>query len=141
MKSLLILLTIGLAGCTANSEMKGIQYDYLLNDGNSKVWMIEKMIVDKSNITSQFDEEKELIIFYQTGRFQYIPLKKLGHSRGKIGNYFLSSDEKELKMYFKKDYWQFKLEEISEDSIYLVPMKESRAKFSMQLVPLKEISI
>lgn len=139
MKNLLFLLAIGLSACTSNAEMKGVHYDYLLNDGNSKVWMIEQMIVDKSNISSRLDHEKELLIFYQSGSFQYIPVKQLGHKTGKTGDYFLSSDDKELKMYFKEGFWEFNLTEISEDSIYLVPTSESDVDFSIQLVPLKEI--
>ena len=120
--------------------MKGVQYDYLLNDGNSKVWMIEQMVVDKSNITSRLDHEKELLIFYQSASFQYIPVKQLGHKIGKTGDYFLSSDEKELVLYFDDETtWQFNLTEISEDSIYLVPTGESDVDFSLQLVPLKEL--
>lgn len=139
MKKLLFLFIVGLTACSTDSELKPVPYDYLINDGNSKVWMIEQMIVNKSNISSQRDDEKELIIFYQSGKFQYIPLKQLGHKNGRTGEYFLSSQDNELKMYFNENIWEFKLEEVSEDSIYLVPTKESDVDFSLQLVPLKEI--
>lgn len=140
MKKLLFLLSIGLSACASNAEMKGVHYDYLLNDGNSKVWMIEQMIVDKSNISPRMDHEKELLIFYQSGSFQYIPVKQLGHKTGKTGDYFLSSEDKLLKLYFKEEsIWEFSLTEISEDSIYMVPTKQSDVDFSIQLVPLKEI--
>ncbi len=139
MKKLLFLLILGLTACTTNVEMKAVDYDYLLNDGNSKVWMIEQMIVDKTNVTAQQDDQKELLIFYGNGHFQYIPIKQLGYKKGKVGSYYLVSSEKELKLYFKEAIWQFKLTEISEDSIYLEPIKGSDANFSILLVPLKEI--
>lgn len=139
MKKLLFLLAIGLSGCASNAEMKGVHYDYLLNDGNSKVWMIEQMIVDKSNISSQMNRDKELLIFFQSGSFQYIPVKQLGHKAGRTGDYFLDSEDKELKLYFKEAVWEFNLTEISEDSIYLVPTSKSDVGFSLQLVPLKEL--
>lgn len=135
----MFFLILGLGACAASSEMKDVPYDYLLNDGNSKVWMIDQMIVGKTDISSQQNEEKELLIFYNTGRFQYIPIKQLGHSKGKTGSYVLSSIDHELKMYFQEKIWHFKFDEISEDSIYLTPTKESNADFSIQLVPLKEI--
>lgn len=134
-------MTLGLTACTSNVEMKAVHYDYLINDGNSKVWMIQQMIVNKSNITAQRDAQKELLIFYGTGRFQYIPIKQLGHKSGKVGSYFVFSSEKVLKMYFRESIWKFKMKEISEDSIYLEPVKGSDAQFSMLLVPLKEIQI
>lgn len=139
MNKILFFLLLGLGACTANTEMKEVPFDYLLNDGNSKVWMIDQMIVGKSDISAQQDKDKELIIFYHNGRFQYIPIKQLGHNMGKTGTYFLSTSDKELKMYFREKIWHFKFEEISEDSIYLTPIKESNADFSIQLVPLKEI--
>ena len=139
MKKLLFLVVIGLSACSSDSDLKPVPHDYLVNDGNSKVWMIEQMIVDKSNIASRQLAEQELLIFYQTGRFQYIPLKQLGHKNGRSGSYFLSTTENDLKMYFKEEIWEFKLKEVSEDSIYLVPTKDSDVDFSLHLVPLKEI--
>lgn len=133
------ILLFGLIGCTSSNDMISVRYDYLLNDGNSKVWMIDQMIIDKTNISSQYDHQKELLIFYQSGNFQYIPLQELGHRKGRIGSYFLDSEERKLKLHFKNEIWHFKLDELSEDSIYLTPLKDSKVDFSMQLVPLREI--
>lgn len=138
MKKLVFLLLI-LTSCTAGVELKEVEYDYLLNDGNSKVWMIDKMIVKNSNIASQFDTEKELLIFYQSGKCQYIPVKQLGHQNGKVGNYVLFSKEKELKLYFKKKVWHFEMKEITEDAISLVPTEDSEEQFTLKLVPLKQL--
>ena len=138
MKKLFFLLLV-LSSCTSNLEMKNVHYDYLINDGNSKVWMIDQMVVNKTDISAQRDEEKELLIFYKSNRVQYIPLKELGHKAGKVGDYILSSQEKELTLFFKESKWKFKLAEIAEDSIYLTPMKGSGVNFSLQLVPLKEL--
>ncbi|NVK63759.1 MAG: hypothetical protein HWE22_04195 [Flavobacteriales bacterium] len=138
MKRFAFLLLV-LTSCTAGVELKEVEYDYLMNDGNSKVWMIDQMIVKNSNIASPFDSEKELLIFYQSGRFQYIPVKQLGHQNGKVGNYVLFSKEKELKLYFKKKLWHFAMTEISEDAITLVPVENSDEQFTLKLIPLKEL--
>jgi len=138
-KKLFFLLALGLSACAHDGDMKTVQYDYLINDGNSKVWMIEKMIIDKSNIAPRKDENKELLIFFERGKFQYVPLKQLGDKTGKSGDYFLDSDEKKLKLYFKKSIWEFRLTEISENSIHLVPTENSDAEFTIRLVPLKYI--
>lgn len=137
MKKVFVLFLLGLSACTPNAEMKSVQYDYLLNDGNSKVWMIEQMIVNKSNIAPQKNEDKELIIFYENGRFNYVPMKQLGDHTGKMGDYSLDSDKKNLKLYFLKNTWDFDMTEIDEDSIYLVPTPKSDVKFSIQLVPIR----
>ncbi len=139
MRKLVFLLFFGLIACTSGVDLSKVHYDYLLNDGNSKVWMIDQMIIDRMDISAGFDHQKELLIFYQNGNFQYIPMQELGHKKGRTGNYSLDSEGRELKMYFKKDVWHFKLDEITEDSIYLTPLSDSKVEFSMQLVPLKEI--
>jgi len=136
-KKVVALLILGLSACSPNVEMKSVQYDYLLNDGNSKVWMIEQMIVNKSNIAPTRNVDKELIIFYENGRFNYVPMKQLGDRTGKTGDYFLDSDDRLLKLYFPKSTWEFSLKEIEEDSIYLVPTAVSDVDFSIQLVPIR----
>lgn len=135
----LFLSTVLLFGCTNSTQMKPISYDYLLNDGNSKVWMINEMSIEKTNIAPQKDTQKELLIFFSDGRFQYIPVQELGHKIGRIGSYFLDSEDKTLKLYFKEDTWHFKLKQITEETLYMTPMDDSKMEFSMEIVPLKQL--
>ncbi len=139
MRGNVFLLLLLLASCTSSARMRPISYDYLLNDGNSKVWMINEMSIDKTNIAPRIDTQKELLIFYSDGHFQYIPVQELGHKKGSVGSYFLDSEEKTLKLYFKEDIWHFKLNQITEEVIYMSPMPDSKVEFSMEIVPLKQL--
>ena len=133
------LLSLLVAACTSSARMRPISYDYLLNDGNSKVWMINEMSIDKTNIAPRRDSQKELLIFFSDGQFQYIPVQELGHKKGRIGSYYLDSEEKTLKLNFKEDTWHFKLNQITEEVIYMSPMPDSKVEFSMEIVPLKQL--
>ena len=138
MRVLLFIAVVTFAGCTSSARLKPISYDYLLNDGNSKVWMINQMVIEKTDIAPRKDTQKELMIFYNDGKFQYIPVQELGHKKGRIGSYFLDSEEKTLKLYFKEDTWHFKLKQITEDAIYMTPMQDSKVEFSLGIVPIKQ---
>ena len=119
--------------------MKPVKYYNLFHDDNSKVWMINKMIVNKKNLTSPDDVNKEVLIFYVDGTVQYVPLKDLGTDQGNVGNYILQSDDKSLAIYFKESVWDFKLKKITEDTIYMASSKESDRNLSLEIVPLPKI--
>lgn len=137
-KAVLFFLLI-LGACSSGIEMRSVKFDNLLNDGNSKVWMINKMIVNKSNVTSSFDSKKELLIFYVNGSVQYLPMQDLGSQHGQVGSYVLHSEEKTVTIYFEEAIWAFDLNEVEEDSIYMTPNSNSEVQFSIQLVPLPPI--
>ncbi len=139
MKILSALLFIGLFSCTAGIELKSVTYDHLFNDGNSKVWMINKMVVNRKNLTTPSNSNKEVLIFYVDGSIQYIPLKNLGSHQGNIGDYILHSDEKSLAIYFKESTWDFSLIKITEDTIYMTSTKDSDRNIALELVPLPKI--
>tara|TARA_Y100000385_G_C13107660_1_gene649369 strand:+ start:2342 stop:2767 length:426 start_codon:yes stop_codon:yes gene_type:complete len=139
MKIFYLFFLILLASCTAGIDMKPVKYDNLFHDDNSKVWMINKMIVNKKNLTSPDDVNKEVLIFYVDGTVQYVPLKDLGTDQGNVGNYILQSDDKSLAIYFKESVWDFKLKKITEDTIYMTSSKESDRNLSLEIVPLPKI--
>ena len=47
MRIRIICIIALITSCTNGIEFKSIKYDDLLCDGNSKIWLIDKMIVDK----------------------------------------------------------------------------------------------
>jgi len=139
MRGAALLFLISLGSCTSSVEMRPVMFDNLLHDGNSKVWMINKMIVNKSNVTATHDSQKELLIFYVNGSVQYLPMQDLGRQHGQVGSYILHSEEKTLTLYFEEAIWDFNLKEIEEDSIYMTPNKKSEVQFSIQIIPLPPI--
>ncbi|MCH2226079.1 MAG: hypothetical protein MK066_15025, partial [Crocinitomicaceae bacterium] len=115
--------------CTPEINTSKVSYDMLLNDGNSKVWVIETEIVNDINIAPYLIEEKHLLIFYSDGTFSYGPMKSLGRMAYSSGDYWLDSDKNKLSFEFSQMNmefaWDFTISEIYEDSIFLTPEKNA----------------
>jgi hypothetical protein len=128
-----------LSGCTSGIPLKSVDYSHVLSDENSKVWVIEKEIVNGVNISSGLTSQKDLIIFHNSGRVQIIAMKALGHTRPKSGYYHLNSQEMNLGISFKHEEWNMELVYVTEDSVYFKPKSNSDYKHELQIKPLPEL--
>lgn len=142
-KQLLFAILI-LSGCTANIPMKKVSYNTLLNDDNSKVWLINKQIVNNINITNGHNWNKELMIFHANGVVEIISMQSLGKKHPKKGDYYLDSDNKRLEISFngengKTEEWIMELAYITVDSIFMSPTKASDTEMHLQIIPLPEL--
>jgi len=135
----LLFLSLILSSCSSQVSLKDVDYNNLLNDHNSKVWLIDKQVVNNIDIANGHDWNKELMIFHETGKVEIIPMKALGKANPKVGNYILISDEKRLEISFPDEEWVMSLTNITEDSIYMKSAKGSDAKFDIQLIPFPEL--
>jgi hypothetical protein len=142
MRNLLVFLGLSslLFACSTGVELKGVNYGYLFHDGNSKVWMIDKVLIGKTDFSPPDKRNKDIIIFYENGKCTFQPVHTLGNITGRKGEYSVFSDEKSLTMYFDKaEMWEFKISSIKEDQIVLSPTKKSDLKYKMVLIPLPEL--
>lgn len=139
MKCYLFCVLIILSSCTSGIKMKAVNLGPLFHDSNSKVWMVDKVIADSKNYAPRINMEKDVIIFYETGKCLYQPMRTLGDFVGKKGEYSLFSEDKTLSLYYPNERWDFMINAISEDTIVLKPTKFSDLKYTMVLVPFPEL--
>lgn len=137
--TLTLTLLLVQVGCTSNYPLKSVNYDDLFCDGNSKVWVINKTIVDGINVSQSGLHKKEVFVFHESGVLDYIPFKGMGSSEPKKGRYYLDSDKRTLSIVFKEKEWFFKLSVLEDDRIVIRPYKKGRAPFTLELVPLPEL--
>lgn len=133
------ILSLIFAGCTNGIPLNGVNYNTLLTDDNSKVWIINKQIVNNVNIANGHNWNKDLMIFYDSGKVEIIPMKALGKAHPKLGHYFLDSDNKRLEITFPDEEWEMDLSYITEDSIFMVSSRNSDTKFNIQIIPFQEL--
>ena len=133
---LLFLIPIILVGCTSGYGLKPVKFDSLLHDSNSKVWMIEKHIVEGVNIAPLEMKDRKLIIFYADGEFSMTHMKSIGKTSSINGLYYMDSAEKELQMFVGKKSWILKMDMITEDTIKMHSTKLSEIKQDIHIVPL-----
>lgn len=133
----LSLLLLG--GCTSGYPLKSVDYNDLFTDGNAKVWVIDRMIVNKINIAGHDVWSKEALIFHDNGHVDYIPLKGIGHKTPKKAKYYLDSESREMTIDFKDEIWFFDITKMEEREIIMKSVKGSDRKFTLVLIPLPEL--
>lgn len=133
-----ILLSL-LQACSRGVELLPVNKGALLHDLNSKVWMMDKVLTTDSNLAPPINFDKDILVFYRSGKCLLQPMRTLGDIEGKRGNFSLYSDEKALTFYFGVEKWDFSFNIISEDTLFLIPRKKSDFKYSIVLVPFPEI--
>lgn len=136
---LFILVLVASVSCTSNYPLKSVDYNELFTSGNSKVWVIDKMLVNDINVAQKPLQNKEVLIFHESGVVDYIALKALGEKSPEKGRYYLDSDKRTLSVSFEEKKWFFKLPVLEEDKIILEPQKKGSAPFKAVLVPLPEL--
>lgn len=126
-------------GCSSGVELLPVSKEPLLNDLNSKVWLVDQLIKTDTNYAPPITIDKDILVFYHTGKCLYQPMKSLGDMAGKKGEYALHSDDMNLSMYFGEEKWSFTLNVISEDTLVLVPKEPTEMGFTMVLTPFPEL--
>lgn len=140
--SLLGLIVI-LSSCTGGYPLKSVDYNDLFTDGNSKVWVINKMVVKGVDVAPHGPWNKEALVFHQNGTVQYIPLKGIGHVLPIRGTFYLDSQNKHLEIEFgsgkKRQSWYFDLSRLERDKIRMKASKDSDVQFLLELTPFPEL--
>ncbi len=140
MKATFILFLLLIVGCTDAIPLQGINYNTLLTDDNSKVWLINKQTVNQINIANGHNWNKDLMIFYDSGKVEIIPMKALGKASPKSGHFLLDSDRKRLEISFPDEEWIMDLSYITEDSVFMSSAANSDSDFSIQIIPFQELN-
>jgi hypothetical protein len=119
--------------------MREVNYEHLFHDSNSKVWMVNKVMVGNAVVSPELMFDKHLLIFHRNGHINYLPMRDLTRSVGERGFFILKSSERQLILELDRGgRWMFDLKYLTEDSILMVPMAKSDTNISMQLVPFPE---
>jgi len=137
--SLLAITIIVLVSCTSGIPLKSVDYETLFTDGNSKVWLINKVVFNGAIISPINNADKDVLIFYANGHANQIATKEIGRIVPLKAHFHLNSRGRLLQLEFKDFYSEYKLPYITEDSILLQPTSDSETKFSMQLIPFAEL--
>lgn len=139
MRKLLLISPLLLFGCTNGIDLNEIFYDSLLHDDNSKVWVVNQLVVDGVNMANPNDNYKDVIVFHSNKNVNMIPMKGLGDSVPKRGRYLLDSKNREMIIEFDDAEWALDIDYIYEDSIYFTPKKGKNPYFELQLIPFPEL--
>ena len=140
MRRMLVYIGLVVSSCTAGITMDSVDYDHLFNDSNSKVWIVNKVLVDNAVVSPKDAYNKDVMIFYDSWNLDYLALKDITRKPPRKGEYFLDSDARTMRIEFSDEQvWDLDLVYLTEDSILLEPRKGSDIKMAIQLKPLPEL--
>lgn len=128
-----LLLSIG---CASKSSMKKIDPYIFLHDNSSKVWLVNKMLINKHDYTPVRMPFKEVIIFHSTRNCYFNKLKDMEFP-GKKATYWLDISKREFGFEGGKEAWTFDIQFLSRDRLVLRPKMRSYP-FTLELIPFPE---
>lgn len=140
MKKVVVYLGLLISSCTAGVNLESVDYDHLFNDSNSKVWLVNKVMVENAVISPSNDQDKDVMIFYNSWNLDYLAMKDITRKAPRKADYFLDSDARTMRIEFAdKQVWDLDLIYLTEDSILLEPRDGSDIKMAIQLKPFPEL--
>lgn len=140
MRRTLLLFPICLFSCSTGITLESVDYNTLFHDSNSKVWLVNKVIIDNANIAPFNKNDKDIMVFHDSGYCDYIALKDVTRKRPRKGYYFLNSKDRTMSIEFDDDKsWELELSYLTEDSVLMQPMKNSDIQIAIQLIPFPEL--
>jgi hypothetical protein len=136
---LLLLLGLILSACATGVPTDKIDFTYAFCDGNSKVWMLQKVKSGAVLIKENLDLGGEFLIFYLSGKVVKGKLKDLSSNKGTIGSYTLDNENGFVTIEFPNEKWTYLFEFSYEDRMILSPTIESDLTYTLELVPFPEL--
>lgn len=135
-----ILFVVGFGSCTRGIGLRYVDLGSTLHDNNSKVWIVNKLVIKDINTAPANDYQKDVMIFYSNGIINVSPLKKLGHDSPRRGKYTLNSQTRVMTIEFDdKEVWDVDIDYATEDSIYLIRTNDPDSPIGIQIKPLPNL--
>ncbi len=126
-------ISMVLFSCTNGISLQSVDYSGLLNDGNSKVWLISRESTAGIDITEPIVSRRRIMVFHDDGTINVIPMNSIGQTSPMRGTYYMSSEQKQLTIDFKEESWILKADYITEDSIAFKATNASEIKLDILL--------
>ena len=132
-----ILVVAGITSCTMGLNLKNVDLGSTIHDNNSKVWMVNKVVIKDINTAPSNDYQKDVMIFYESGIVNVSPLRKLGDDSPRRGKYYLNSQKRYMTIEFDdKEIWEVDIDYATQDSIYLIRTNDEDGPIGIQIIPL-----
>lgn len=131
-----ILLLLLLLSCRGGQSMKMVDQYIFLHDNSSKIWLIDKLLIEKNDHTPMRFEFRQVIAFHES-RNAYIYRVDEMHKPGKKAFYWMDRSKNEFGFQFTQKEWVFEIVSISRTKVVLKP-KRGPFKYTMVLIPFPE---
>jgi hypothetical protein len=130
-----------LTSCTLGVETYPIYGNSSLSDGNSKVWLVDHLFKNSLDFQQPIITERDLIIFYSSGKCRIVKWKDFGKLDGDVFYYRLiriDVQKPKLILIRGKKKWEFVFKTFTNDKMILNPINGTSFKYEMTIIPLPE---
>lgn len=131
------LPVILITGCTTGSSFKQLDPYIFLNDHSSKVWLVSKLMKDNRDYTPLRFENRQMIVFHETGNAYFYRLREFGTKPGLKMNYWMDKSKDLFTFESGNTKWQFDIRRLSRKKIILRPRRNSYP-YTIVLIPFPE---
>lgn len=132
------LLVSLLSACTGSVRTDTVDFTQGFTDGNSKVWMVEKIISPDGAVLMKQTLQQDIYVFYQSGNCLLTNLQKLASGKGIHGTMEFDHEKQYVTMIFPQEKREFEFEFTNENQLILYPLEGSDYTNAMELIPFPE---
>jgi len=133
-----IVLLLVLTSCTGSVRTDTVDFTQAFTDGNSKVWMINKVRSQDGAYTMPEQLKQEVIVFYESGNCFLTNLQKLSKGKGVHGRLEFNHEKHQVTIFFPSETREFEFEFTNENELNLYPLEGSDYPFALELIPFPE---
>ncbi|MBI3239244.1 MAG: hypothetical protein HYZ43_10455 [Flavobacteriia bacterium] len=130
----LLLITVG---CSSGTSLKKIDNYIFLHDNSSKVWLVDKLLINKNDYTPMRFRFKQIIVFHESRNAYFYRLNEMGEKPGAKTYYWMDRTKNEFGFLVGQKEWVFEIKQISRTKLVLRP-KNNSYPYTMVLVPFPE---
>jgi hypothetical protein len=135
--SFLLFLSL-LSACSGSVRTDTVDFTQGFTDGNSKVWMVEKIISPDGAVLMKQNLQQDIYVFYQSGNCLLTNLQKLASGKGIHGTMEFDHEKQYVTMIFPQEKREFEFEFTNENQLILYPLEGSDYTNAMELIPFPE---
>lgn len=126
-----------LAGCSSGTSLKKIDDYIFLHDNSSKVWVVDKLLINKNDYTPMRFRFKQVVVFHESRNAYFYRIDQMGDKPGAKTYYWLDRTKNEFGFLVGQHEWLFEIRHMSRTKVVLRP-KNNSYPYTMVLIPFPE---
>src|SRR3989338_5295724 len=100
--SVLLLIAVG---CSSGASLKKIDDYIFLHDNSSKVWLVDKLLINKNDYTPMRFRYKQVVVFHESRSAYFYRLNEMGDKPGAKTYYWLDRTKNEFGFLVGQTEW------------------------------------
>ena len=131
------VLLLFVMSCSSGSSLKKIDDYIFIHDNSSKVWVVDKLLINKNDYTPMRFRFKQVVVFHESRNAYFYRIDQMGDRPGAKTQYWLDRTKNEFGFLVGQHEWLFEIRHLSRTKVVLRP-KNNSYPYTMVLIPFPE---